>query len=147
MVSREQKKAALHGKLQLLRSVTNSHALSRTSIIADASKYIQELKEKVGAVARDLAQANSLPAVTVETMEKGFLINVFLERSSPGLLVSILEAFEDLGLDVLDADVSCTNTFRLEAVGGEHQTESMDAQVVRQAVLQAIEKCRESEEK
>ncbi|XP_010922684.1 transcription factor bHLH61 [Elaeis guineensis] len=145
MVSREQKKAALHEKLQLLRSVTNSHALSKTSIIVDASKYIQELKEKVGAVARDLEEANPLPAVTVETMEKGFLINVFLEKSLPGLLVSILEAFEELGLDVLDADVSCTNRFRLEAVG-EHQTESMDAQVVRQAVLQAIQKCRESEE-
>ncbi|KAG1338112.1 transcription factor SCREAM2-like [Cocos nucifera] len=143
MVSMEQKKAALHDKLQLLRSVTNSHALSKTSIIVDASKYIQELKEKVGAVARDLEEINAFPAVAVETIEKGFLVNVLLEKSFPGLLVSILEAFEELGLDVLDADVSCTNTFRLEAVGGEHQTENMDAQVVRQAVLRAIQKCRE----
>ncbi|XP_010931324.1 transcription factor bHLH61 isoform X1 [Elaeis guineensis] len=144
MVSREQKKAALHEKLQLLRSVTKSHALSKTSIIVDASKYIQELKEKVGACSRDVAEDKPLPRVTVETIEKGFLINVFLEKSSPGLLVSILEAFEELGLDVLDADVSCADTFRLEAVGGEQQAESMDAQVVRQAVLQAIKKCTES---
>lgn len=57
--------------------------------------------------------------VTVETIERGFLINVFLEKSSPGLLVSVLEAFQELGLDVLDADVSCANAFRLEAVGAE----------------------------
>lgn len=57
--------------------------------------------------------------VTVETLEKGFLINVCCGRSCPGLLVSILEAFEDLGLNVLEARVSCTESFRLQAVGGE----------------------------
>lgn len=57
--------------------------------------------------------------VTVETLERGFLINVLSDKNSPGLLVSILEAFEELGLDVLDARVSCSDTFQLEAVGGE----------------------------
>lgn len=57
--------------------------------------------------------------VTVETVRRGFLINVFSEKDCPGLLVSILEAFEELGLDVLDARVSCSDRFRLEAVGGE----------------------------
>ncbi|KAI8008531.1 hypothetical protein LOK49_LG07G01317 [Camellia lanceoleosa] len=57
--------------------------------------------------------------VTVETLEKGFLINVFSEKNCPGLLVTILKAFEELGLDVLDANVSCSNNFCLEAVGGE----------------------------
>lgn len=55
----------------------------------------------------------------METLEKGFLISVLSEKNCPGLLVSILEAFEDLGLDVLDARVSCADNFRLEAVGGE----------------------------
>lgn len=57
--------------------------------------------------------------MSVKTLEKGFLINVLLEKNSPGMLVSILEAFEDLGLDVLDARVSCEDTFQLEAVGGD----------------------------
>lgn len=57
--------------------------------------------------------------MTVEPLEKGFLINVFSDRSCPGLLVSILEAFEELGLNVLEARVSCTDSFRLQAVGGE----------------------------
>lgn len=60
-----------------------------------------------------------LQQVTVETLEKGFLINVLSENNCPGLLVSILEAFEELGLDVLDARVSCSDSFQLEAVGGE----------------------------
>lgn len=57
--------------------------------------------------------------VTVESLERGFLINVFSGKSFPGLLVAILEAFEELGLNVMEARASCADTFRLEAVGGE----------------------------
>ncbi|XP_004305100.1 PREDICTED: transcription factor SCREAM2-like isoform X2 [Fragaria vesca subsp. vesca] len=138
--SRGRKKAALYEKL---RAATNSTAMNRASIIVDASKYIQELKKKVDTLNQDVkaSQNPSSPAVTVETLEKGFLISVLSEKNCPGLLVSILEAFEDLGLDVLDARVSCADNFRLEAVGGENQGEadSIDAQVVKQAVLQAIQ--------
>ncbi|KAI4306919.1 hypothetical protein L6164_030159 [Bauhinia variegata] len=151
MVSREHKRAALHEKLQLLRSITNSHALSKTSIIIDASKYIEELKQKVERLNQDIATGqtsadqNSLPMVKVETLEKGFLINVFSARSCPGVLVSILEAFEEMGLNVLEARVSCTDTFRFQAVGGENEEgESIDAQAVKQAVGQAIKNWRES---
>lgn len=52
-------------------------------------------------------------------MEKGFLINIFSEKSCPGLLVSILEVFDNLGLNVHEARVACADTFRLEAVGSE----------------------------
>ncbi|KAL5539954.1 hypothetical protein UlMin_043877 [Ulmus minor] len=148
MVSREHKKAAQHEKLQLLRSITNSHALSNASIILDASKYIEELKQKVERVNGDIANAQSsthdqystFPVVTVETLEKGFLIKAFSEKSCPGLLVSFLEAFEDLGLNVLEARVSCEDSFRLQAVGeeNEEQGESMDAQAVKQALLLSI---------
>ncbi|TQD85994.1 hypothetical protein C1H46_028429 [Malus baccata] len=112
MVSREHKRAALYEKLQLLRSITNSHA------------------------------------VTVETLEKGFLINVFSEKSCPGLLVSVLEAFEDLGLNVLEARVSCEDSFRLQAVGGENEEEgeSIDAHAVKQAVAVAIKNWSENTE-
>ncbi|KAF5738425.1 hypothetical protein HS088_TW13G01324 [Tripterygium wilfordii] len=155
MVSRENKKAGavLHEKLQLLRSITNSHAQSKTSIIIDASKYIEDLKQKVEKLNQDveaLAQTcndqNPLPMVAVETLEKGYLINVYSDKSCPGLLVSILESFEELSLNVLEARVSCTDSFRLEAVGGENEEdgESVDAQVVRQAVVRAIKSWSES---
>ncbi|KAF3447992.1 hypothetical protein FNV43_RR08700 [Rhamnella rubrinervis] len=142
MSSRGQKRAALYERLQRLRAVTNSSAMNKASIIVDASKYIQELKQKVEILNEEIGTSqNQLPAqVTVKTLEKGFLINVFSDTNCPGLLVSILEAFEELGLDVLDARVSCSDTFQLEAVGGENQghADSIDAQVVKQAVLQAI---------
>ncbi|XP_040992045.1 uncharacterized protein LOC121238988 isoform X10 [Juglans microcarpa x Juglans regia] len=107
MVSRKHKRAAMYKKLQLLRSITNSHALK------------------------------------VEAQEKGFVIEVFTERSCCGLLVFILEAFEELGLDVRQARVSCSDRFHLEAIGAKDnqgdQEDQIDAQVVKEAVLQAIQ--------
>ncbi|CAA3006723.1 transcription factor bHLH61-like isoform X2 [Olea europaea var. sylvestris] len=141
MDSNEHKKAALYEKLEQLRSATNSTAMNTASIVVDASRYIEELKERVERLDQDVVtlqnsnEENSLTAVKVESLEKGFLINVFSEKNCPGLLVSILEAFEELGLEVLDARVSCSDNFRLEAVS---EADSIDAQVVKQAVLQAI---------
>ncbi|XP_019436103.1 PREDICTED: uncharacterized protein LOC109342614 [Lupinus angustifolius] len=145
MVSREQKRTALHEKLQLLRSITNSHASSKTSIINDASKYIEKLKKKVERLNQDMATAetssdqNSLPMVTVETLGKGFLVNVISANSCPGLLVSILEAFEEINLNVVDARVSCADTFRFQAIGeNEEQGDGIDVEAVEQTVTQAI---------
>ncbi|TXG58931.1 hypothetical protein EZV62_016760 [Acer yangbiense] len=149
--SRGRKKAALYENLQLLRDVANSStsSMSKTSIIVDASKYIEELKEKVERLNQEIGTSqissvqNPLPMqVTVETLDKGFLINVYSEKNCSGLLVSILQAFEELGLDVHDARVSCSDSFQLEAIGGENiegQVEgNIDAQMVKQAILQAI---------
>ncbi|XP_049409292.1 transcription factor bHLH61 [Solanum stenotomum] len=158
MVSREQKRASvLHDKLQLLRSITKSHALSESSIIVDASKYIQELKHKVERLNEDITtttipqtnsnnKTSSWPQIEVETLEKGFLVNVYSERSCPGLLVSILQVLEDLGLNVLEARVSCTDTFRLQAFGGEDEEAMINAQVVTEAVFEAIKNWSESKE-
>ncbi|KAL1321893.1 hypothetical protein AAHE18_14G158900 [Arachis hypogaea] len=132
--SRERRREALQQKLNQLRDVTNSSGVNKASIIVDASRYIEELKQKVEGLNSEL--------VTVETLEKGFHINVYSEKNCPGMLVSILKAFEELGLDVLDARVSCEDTFQLQAVGGESQknNDTIDAQVVKQAVMQAINK-------
>ncbi|GAB2288209.1 hypothetical protein Dimus_022551 [Dionaea muscipula] len=149
MVSRENKRAGvMHEKLQLLRSITNSHAVDTTSIIVDASKYIAGLKEKVERLNRHITgyqctvDPDTSPVVTVESAESGFLVNVYSERSHPGLLVSILEAFEELNLVVTEARVSCENYFQLEAVGTQSDEEAGqsidDPVVIREAVLQAI---------
>ncbi|KAK8571450.1 hypothetical protein V6N13_047138 [Hibiscus sabdariffa] len=122
--------------------------VNKTSIIVDASRYIGELKDKVDKLSQETGTTsqNPMPMVTVETLEKGFLINVFLEKNCPGLLVSVLETFEELGLDVLEARVSCEDGFKLEAIGGENQSnaEGIDAQMVKQAMMQAIRKWSES---
>ncbi|KAK8982920.1 hypothetical protein V6N11_054905 [Hibiscus sabdariffa] len=138
MSSKDRKKASAHRKLQRLRSAINS--------TAELKEKVEMLNQEIGTSRMSTSQ-NPLPMkVTVETLEKGFLINVFLEKNCPGLLVSILETFEELGLDVLDARVSCEDNFQLEAIGGENQsnTEEMDAQMVKQAVMQAISKWSEN---
>ncbi|KAA8543684.1 hypothetical protein F0562_021570 [Nyssa sinensis] len=155
MVSRQQKKAATHRKLQLLRSITNSHAQNNTSVILAASRYIEMLKQTVEilnqniSAAKDSTSQDPLPLVKVEAQEKGFQINVLSEGSCPGLLVLILEALEELGLDVLQARASCSENFHLEAVAeyeNREQTENTDGQGVKEAVLQAIQNWRASSE-
>ncbi|XP_057789545.1 transcription factor SCREAM2-like [Salvia miltiorrhiza] len=146
MVSREHKKDALHDKLQILRSITHSHAINDTSIVLDASNYIKELKHKVEILNEEIATTessttqNMWPRVSVETLEKGFLVNVHSGRSCPGLLVSILATFEELGLNVLEARVSCGDNFHLQALGGDNEEdeESMDAQTVKRTITNAI---------
>ncbi|XP_010534640.1 PREDICTED: uncharacterized protein LOC104810137 isoform X2 [Tarenaya hassleriana] len=148
MISREQKRgSSLHEKFQLLRTITNSHAENETSTIVDASKYIQELKHKVENINEDIIMAEQssseqtgpFPMVAVETLEKGFFINVFSGKNQQGLLVSVLEAFEDLGLNVLEARVSCTDTFSLQAIGEENDDQDhMDAEGVKRVVTAAI---------
>ncbi|KAG8085187.1 hypothetical protein GUJ93_ZPchr0010g9050 [Zizania palustris] len=127
MVSREKKRASLHEKLQILRTLTHSHAVNKLSIISDASTYIKDLKQKIAALNKlEIASPQNtniseepLPVVRVQVLEKGFLINVFMDKTIPGLLSSILEAFDELGLTVIEARASCSSSFRLQAVGGE----------------------------
>ncbi|KAL8154308.1 hypothetical protein V2J09_012068 [Rumex salicifolius] len=59
MASREHKRAIMREKLQLLRSITKSQAENNRSIIGDASKYIEELKDKVERLNREMASSSS----------------------------------------------------------------------------------------
>ncbi|EOA24875.1 hypothetical protein CARUB_v10018165mg [Capsella rubella] len=148
MVSREHKRgSSLREKIHLLRSITNSHAESETSIIMDASKYIKKLKQKVEKINNGTSSEQSFrdpsdsnPTVTVETLEKGFMIEVMSGKNEAGMLVCVLETFEDLGLDVVEARVSCTDTFSLHAIGSSDNDDGdrMDAEAVKQAVAEAI---------
>ncbi|EYU35227.1 hypothetical protein MIMGU_mgv1a020854mg [Erythranthe guttata] len=55
----------------------------------------------------------------IGTLERGFLVNVDSRKSCPGLLVSVLETFEEVGLNVVQARVSCSYTFLLQAFGAQ----------------------------
>ncbi|GMI88865.1 hypothetical protein like AT3G56220 [Hibiscus trionum] len=149
MVSRERKTAAaMNRKMRVLRSITNSHAHGKTSIILDATKYLEDLKQKLEKINKDIAMPqnstcyNSYPVqLRVEAQDKGFLIKVFSERCCGGLFVFVLEAFEELGLEVFQARVSCSESFLLEAVGIKDDKESncLDAEDVKRAVSKAIQ--------
>ncbi|KAF8114715.1 hypothetical protein N665_0034s0054 [Sinapis alba] len=146
MVSREYKRdSSLREKFQLLRSITNSKAESETSIIMDASKYIKKLKQKVEKINNETTSEEYFcdptePMVTVETLEKGFMIKIMSGKNEAGLLVCVLEAFEDIGLEVVEARVSCMDSFSLHAIGSSNNDdcESMDAESVKQAVAVAV---------
>ncbi|KAF8652423.1 hypothetical protein HU200_062753 [Digitaria exilis] len=145
MVSREQKKGALHEKLQILRSVTHSHAEDNMTIIADASSYIKDLKQKIAKLNQEIASAKHAnvcqPFVSVEVLKNGFLINVFMDNCSSRLLASILEAFDEIGLSVLEARATCAGSFCFQAVGEEEGESLIGAHAVEQAVVQAIKNC------
>ena len=144
------------------------------SIIADASSYIKDLQQKIAKLNQETASAQHAnvcqPLVSVGVLDKGFLINVFMDKSCPpGLLASILEAFDEIGLTVLEARATCAGSFRLEAVGEvrtnklskcvgsyccsntiyicllltfqEEDEGLIDARAVEQAVVQAIKNC------
>ncbi|KAL6203524.1 hypothetical protein ACLB2K_027224 [Fragaria x ananassa] len=159
MVSKQvQKRAPVYKKLQSLRSISNSPAHSKSSILLDAVKYIQELKRKIEEMNQETVAAAAQNSTTAQNPfpvqlevepregdQAGFQIKMFTEKSCTGLLVFVLEAFEELGLDVLQARVSCSGNFLLEAVttinndnqnGDDHHK---DAEVVREAMLQAIQ--------
>ncbi|KAJ1422899.1 hypothetical protein SESBI_12662, partial [Sesbania bispinosa] len=128
----------------------------KTSVLLDASEYIKSLKQKlqelnhllpVEATAQKIVDYDPMPKLQVEEQEEGFVIKVVSERSCQGLLVFILEAFGELGLDVLQARVSCAENFSLEAIGNKENNEDnrlLDAQVVEQVVSQAIQNWREA---
>ncbi|KAG4402585.1 hypothetical protein GLYMA_02G233300v4 [Glycine max] len=148
MVSRVHKRTAVYRRIQQLRSITNSHARRKTSVILDASKYIRGLKQKlqelnqlaVAATQKDI-EYGPMPMLKVEQQEEGYLIKVLSQRSCQGLLAFILEAFERLGLVVLQARASCVESFCLEAFGikeSNEDTRLVDTQVVEQVVSKAI---------
>ncbi|KAK8698006.1 hypothetical protein V6N13_114138 [Hibiscus sabdariffa] len=151
MVSRERKTAAaINKKMRVLRSITNSHAHIKTSILLDATKYLGDLKQKVERINQDIAMAqnstcyNGYPVpvqLRVEAEDKGFLIKVFSERCCGGLLVFVLEAFGELGLEVFQARVSCSESFLLEATGikDDKEPNRLDAEDVKGAVSKAIQ--------
>ncbi|KAK8564744.1 hypothetical protein V6N12_058327 [Hibiscus sabdariffa] len=108
----------------MLRSITNCYAHSKTSILLDVTKYLDDLKQKVERINQDIAMAQNstcyngyLVQLKVAAQDKGFLIKVFNARCCGGLLVFVLKAFEELGLEVFQARVSCSENFLLEAVG------------------------------
>ncbi|XP_014489655.1 uncharacterized protein LOC106752483 [Vigna radiata var. radiata] len=146
MVSRIHKRTAMYRNLQLLRSIRYSHSPPKTSVLLDVSNCIQSLKQKLQELKVATAHYDPMPKVEVEIQEEGFVIKVLSQRSCQGLLVFILEAFEELGLDVLQARVSCADSFSLEALGNKNNEDTagaLDAKLVEEVVSKAIQNWRE----
>ncbi|KAK8642040.1 hypothetical protein V6N13_011402 [Hibiscus sabdariffa] len=77
--------------------------------------------------------------VKVEKVGEEFVVKVNCNKGG-GKLISILEVFEELGLNVLQAKVSCSHFFAMEAIAVARDQQTTDIKEVTQAILKAIEK-------
>lgn len=69
--------------------------------------------------------------------EGGFLIRITCEKGGD-TLVSVLQVFEEMGLDIVQARVSCNcNLFTMEATAIAAQNQDLDVRDVTQAILNA----------
>ncbi|OMO65448.1 hypothetical protein COLO4_31243 [Corchorus olitorius] len=154
MVTKLLRRTACRRKLHLLRNLTNSKSVKRSSMVLNALLHIYKLKVKLEEMQREyqnlMAIRNQyltlLKHIQIPKVEKNgeqFEVKVTCNKGGDKL-VSILEAFDELGLNVVQARVSCNHFFAMEAIAvvdhDDQGQQTIDIKDVTQAVLKAIEK-------
>ncbi|XP_030547239.1 uncharacterized protein LOC115752941 [Rhodamnia argentea] len=138
-------------KIHILKTLANSKSVRKSSLISDYLANICKLKLKLEAIRREYSSLIAVkkrcllllknmrePEVKVQKVGDKFELKVNCERREDGL-VSILEALDEMGLDVLQARVSCDRVFSMEAFVVA-QDQALEASDVAQAILRAMEK-------
>ncbi|XP_052183428.1 uncharacterized protein LOC127795661 [Diospyros lotus] len=117
MASKLPKRMRLRRKLHILRTLTNSKSAKKRSIIMDAFLLIYKLKLHLQTIKREPLSLLNLTQeeVKVEKMGAEFLVKVMCKKGQE-VLVAILESFERMGLEVLQARVSTHPFLSLEAI-------------------------------
>lgn len=157
MANKLQRRTASRRKLQLLRTLTNSKSVKRKNAIISKVLQIYKLKVKLEEIQREyqnlLAIRNQyltslehiqIPKeVKVEKINNGqeFGVKVSCNKGSGDKLVSILEAFDELGLNVVQARICCNHFFAMEAniSVADQDLQAMDTKDITEAVLKAID--------
>ncbi|XP_057797629.1 uncharacterized protein LOC131013528 [Salvia miltiorrhiza] len=135
--AKTQRRMALRRKLHILRTLTKSKSVKRSSIIMDAFLYIYKLKLQVEAIKKEYQYLiNHIQQVKVEKIGTGHLVVLVTCKKGEEILVSILEAFEKLNVNVVQARVSCNHFFGMEAI----VQDSVDAAILSHAILEVIQK-------
>ncbi|MBA0658792.1 hypothetical protein Goklo_010971 [Gossypium klotzschianum] len=83
--------------------------------------------------------SNTKSEVKVEKVGEEFVVKVSCNKGRDKL-ISILEAFEELDLNVVRARVNCSHFFAMEAIAVAQDQKTTDINDVTQAILMAIEK-------
>ncbi|KAH6765281.1 hypothetical protein C2S52_014337 [Perilla frutescens var. hirtella] len=136
MAAKMQRRMALRRKLHILRTLTKSKSVKRSSIIMDAFLYIYKLKLQVEAIKREYQYLiNHIQEVKVEKLETGKLVVMVTCKRGEEMLVSILEEFERLNVNVVQARVSCKHFFGMEAI----VEDTVDAAILSDAILKVIQ--------
>ncbi|KAL3643536.1 hypothetical protein CASFOL_014351 [Castilleja foliolosa] len=135
MACKMHRRIAMHKKLQVLRALTKSKSVKKRSIIMDAFRYIYKLRLQVEAIQKEYQNlVNNIQEVKVEKVGTGCLVLRIRCKKGDNLLVSILEAFEEMNINVLKARVSSKHVFGMEAIV---QTD-IDASILNQAIHKII---------
>ncbi|KAL1562627.1 hypothetical protein AAHA92_05190 [Salvia divinorum] len=136
MAAKMQRRMALRRKLHILRTLTKSKSVKRSSIIMDAFLYIYKLKLQVEAIKKEYQYLiNNIQQVKVEKVGTGHLRVMVTCKKGEEILVSLLEAFEKLKVNVVQARVSCNHFFGMEAI----VEDTIDASILRDAILELIQ--------
>ncbi|OIW19248.1 hypothetical protein TanjilG_20373 [Lupinus angustifolius] len=151
MACRVQKRISTRRKLHILRTLSNSNSAKRTSIAKSTVLYIYKLKVALETVKREyenllatrreylklLNHVQEKENVKVEKVMAGtFVVRVTCDEGGDKL-VSILEAFDEMCLNVEQAKVCCENGFSLEAIAVA-EDKTLDPRDVTESLLKAI---------
>ncbi|XP_021907791.1 uncharacterized protein LOC110822093 isoform X2 [Carica papaya] len=134
----------------------SSKALKKKTekVIMKALLHIFKLKLKMEAINREysnlleikkqylnLIKQIQLPKALVKVVkiEQGFLLRITCNQGGDHRLVAILERLEEMGLNVVQARVSCTsNLFTMEAIAAADDDRDLDVSNMTQALANAI---------
>ncbi|KAL1560348.1 hypothetical protein AAHA92_10566 [Salvia divinorum] len=113
-----QRRIALRRKLQILKNLTKSKSEKKSSIIKDTSIYIHKLQLRVEAITEECQHLiNHIHEVKVESVGGGYLVVRVRCKKGEQMLASILEMFEELNVNVVEASITCKNLFGMEVIG------------------------------
>ncbi|KAL8229249.1 hypothetical protein R6Q57_014149 [Mikania cordata] len=128
MAERRRRKR-LNDRLSMLRSILpRISKMDKTSILVDTINYMKELLEKISSLKEQVmesdsnslnlivkeAQARNQPKFEIEKRSMDTHVQICCSMK-PGLLLSTVNAFEALGLDIQQCVISCFGDFTLEA--------------------------------
>ncbi|KAK8551459.1 hypothetical protein V6N13_119917 [Hibiscus sabdariffa] len=153
MVTKLQRRTTYRRKLQFLPTLSNSKSVKKRSIVLNVLLHCHKLKLKLEGIHREyqnlmavrnqyftLLKHIEIPKeVKVEKVGEEFVVKVSCNKGGDKL-ISILEVFEELDLNVLQAKVSCSHFFAMEAIAVARDQQTTDIKEVTQAILKAIEK-------
>ncbi|GMI93501.1 hypothetical protein HRI_003019400 [Hibiscus trionum] len=131
----------------------NPKSAKRGSIIKNVVLHFYKLKVKLEEVQREcqnlrvirneyftLLKHIQIPKeVKVEKIGEEFVVRVSCSKRGGDKLVSILEAFDELGLDVVRASVSCSHLFSMEAIAVARGQQGTGIRDITDAVVKAID--------
>ncbi|KAF3971735.1 hypothetical protein ACB098_05G107700 [Castanea mollissima] len=150
MASKLQKRIAMRRKIHILRAqAKSSKSVKRSFINTAALLHIYKLILKLEAIKREylnlmatkreyLKLMKNMQDVEVQKLREGFLVKVNCEKGEDRL-VRILEALDEMGLNVQQARVSCNKRFEMEAIAVA-QDQALDVKEVTEALLGALKR-------